>query len=283
MGLKGWRFSFDVPWKDKEILAHQELFEKIYDEDKEQRKTMKDLFYWDNIINDERDNFIKFLRKYDIYLVDLANFEINNDGKIISFISEKVKICLELMNEDTRAFLKIDGITTDEFFVNIESGRRYIYKTKTLKEHIEGVVDFMNVLLNYREFEKYVQKHPNFKLIVDILLNHCQFKLIGNIVNKINTKSKKDLLLYTALYHDIGKIVVKARHGPIGADIIKDSGETEREKFYDSGFKTHDEILLMSDLIRFHDYFGTLQTGVVPILVSRIQLCYIILILCRYE
>lgn len=261
MVLDGWNFNFDVPWKDKERLAHQELFEKIIDEDEEQRKIAKDLFYWDRITKDEMDTFIKFLKKYNINLDNLADFNINDDGKIISFISEKVEICLKLMNEGTSAFLIIDGIKTDEFFVNKENGKRYIYQTKTLKEHIEGVVDFMNILLNYKELKITDQKHPNYNQIIDQLLNHYQFKLIGNIINKINTKSKKDILLYTALYHDIGKIVVKARHGPIGADIIKDSGEPERKRFYDSGFKTHDEILLMSDLIRFHDYFGTLQTG----------------------
>ena len=264
MGLKGWKFCFDVPWKDIEIFAHQELFEKINDDDEEQRKSSKDLFIWDDIINFEKQNFVKFLRRYDINLDTPASFEINNEGKIIYLISEKTKICLKLMHNETRAFLIIDGIKTDEFFVGIEGGKRYIYKNKTLKEHIEGVVDFMNILLNYKELESNEnsrQKCPNFNLIIDQLLNHCQFKLIGNIVSKINTKSKKDFLLYTALYHDIGKIVVKGRHGPIGADIIKDSGEKERKRFYDSGFGSHDEILLMSDLIRFHDYFGTLQTG----------------------
>ncbi|MGB4680002.1 hypothetical protein [Methanothrix sp.] len=54
--------------------------------------------------------------------------------------------------------------------------------------------------------------------------------------------------------------MAKFRHGPEGADIIKDSGSDQREKFLNLGFSRSD-IVLMSDLIRFHDYLAMVGTG----------------------
>jgi len=86
-----------------------------------------------------------------------------------------------------------------------------------------------------------------------------EFESLREVVENLN-KEAKELLLCTALYHDIGKAIIRPRHGPEGADIIKDSGYKDREMFYDLGFRRSD-IFLMSDLIRFHDYLGMLGTG----------------------
>lgn len=118
-----------------------------------------------------------------------------------------------------------------------------------LKEHIESVVNAMYKLL----FE-------NKNFILQQVKDHKEFKHLEEILNNLNDRERK-ILLYTALYHDIGKGVIQPRHGPEGGDIIKDSSSYEREKFYELGFKSHNEIFLMSDLIRFHDFFGTLKTG----------------------
>ena len=40
-------------------------------------------------------------------------------------------------------------------------------------------------------------------------------------------EKEEAFLLTCALYHDIGKLFIKARHGQEGADIIKDIGDDE--------------------------------------------------------
>ena len=56
-------------------------------------------------------------------------------------------------------------------------------------------------------------------------------KKLTEIVQKLDPKTQK-FLLCTALYHDIGKAVMRPRHGPEGADIIKGSNSENRKRFY---------------------------------------------------
>ncbi|MCZ7385864.1 MAG: hypothetical protein O8C63_14125 [Candidatus Methanoperedens sp.] len=140
-------------------------------------------------------------------------------------------------------------------FRNIEDDEK-LKRGKSLKKHIEKVVDFMYLLLYYDK----VKNAP--KGYQDFVSNIREFDERQSIKEMVPSgENEKNLLLYTALYHDIGKIVIKARHGSFGGDIIKNSGRVDRLKFFDLGFANHNQIFLMSDLIRFHDYFGTLQTG----------------------
>lgn len=115
--------------------------------------------------------------------------------------------------------------------------------------HFEDVVKYMNALLD-RKFSKILDQKS---------LKSKEFKNLEEIIVNLNAKAKP-LLLCTAVYHDIGKAIIRPRHGPEGADIIKDSGYEDRERFFALGF-TRSDIYLMSDLIRFHDYLAMVGTG----------------------
>lgn len=122
------------------------------------------------------------------------------------------------------------------------------------KKHIKKVVGKMNSLLKPR-LGDVLDLNPKSK-------GSIPFERVGpleEIIKKLDER-EKHLLLYTALYHDIGKAINRPRHGPEGADVIKDSGLEERKKFYGLGFKRPD-FFFMSNLIRFHDYLGMMQTG----------------------
>lgn len=133
-----------------------------------------------------------------------------------------------------------------------------IQANKDLRIHTEKVVESMSKLLN-KDRDIMPDNEENLKVLKEI---------IDDAVNK-----DKLLLSYTALFHDIGKEVIQARHGPEGADVIKDSGVEERGKFFDLGIRNHNEIFFMSDLCRFHDYFGSLQTGESSYLLFTEVLC----------
>jgi hypothetical protein len=74
------------------------------------------------------------------------------------------------------------------------------------------------------------------------------------------SEEERQFLLYTAMFHDIGKAINRPRHGAVGADVILNSEFEDRKRFYDLGFSRR-EIYLLSNLIRFHDYFAALGTG----------------------
>jgi len=122
---------------------------------------------------------------------------------------------------------------------------------KTDLEHIEDVVGYMNKLLDKRFEDVLVLDSKSRK--------SDEYGNLEEIVGKLDREAQ-GLLLCTALYHDIGKAIIRPRHGPEGADIIKDSGSEDRERFFSLGFYRSD-IYLMSDLIRFHDYLAMVGTG----------------------
>lgn len=136
-------------------------------------------------------------------------------------------------------------------------------KGKTDLEHFEDVVRAMNNLLNNKAREVIDLSGSRNSIAQD---SKGHKKNLKTIIENKNLKEDKDLLLYTALYHDIGKAIIRPRHGPEGADIIKDSGLKDRKKFYDLGFKRPD-FFFMSDLIRFHDYLAMVGTGEVSYLI----------------
>lgn len=129
---------------------------------------------------------------------------------------------------------------------------------KTDPKHIHDVVTAMNNLLK-----------GNFGKVIDlggyIDQSSEEYKCLEKITNELK-RDDKYFLLYTSLYHDIGKAIIRPRHGPEGADIIKDSSLDDRANFYEIGID-RPHFFLMADLIRFHDYFGTLGTGEVSYLI----------------
>jgi|LGVF01.1.fsa_nt_gb hypothetical protein len=130
---------------------------------------------------------------------------------------------------------------------------------KKVIKHIEDVVKHMYNLLYNRHDE--VLNLNGTENSIDPNVHDVLKDIIVHFKEK-----DKYRLLYTALYHDIGKAVIKARHGPEGADIIKDSCLEDREKFYNLGLKRPD-FFLISDLIKFHDYLGMAGTGEVSYLI----------------
>ena len=122
---------------------------------------------------------------------------------------------------------------------------------KTDLEHIQEVVGYMNKLLDKR-----------FKDVLVLDSKSRKSDEYGNLEEIVGNLDREadGLLLCTALYHDIGKAIIRPRHGPEGADIIKDSDSEDRERFFNLGFYRSD-IYLMSDLIRFHDYLAMVGTG----------------------
>jgi len=89
---------------------------------------------------------------------------------------------------------------------------------------------------------------------------------------KISYHTEPDMrtfkVMLAAFYHDIGKTIVNPRHGMEGAIIIEDHTSASRYrldrvvKYYDKEYEFGpNDWMFISDLLLFHDQFGTLSTG----------------------
>jgi hypothetical protein len=129
-------------------------------------------------------------------------------------------------------------------------------------EHIRKVVEAMNNLIN-NKFNELLNLSGHDDRVSQ--KSGGYYKILEELICNL-TEEDKDLLLCASLYHDIGKSMIRPRHGPEGADIIKDSGLDVRREFCRLGFERRD-LYFISDLIRFHDYLAMVGTGEVSYLI----------------
>ena len=149
-----------------------------------------------------------------------------------------------------------------------ENDELNIYKSGSkTSDHVKKVVEKLDHLLKGETAEVIMMETPDGVASNgrEIFNDYRECNVLKTIVDGLSEQEKK-LLLCAALYHDIGKSIIFPRHGPEGADVIKDSGPKERKQFLDLGFERYD-FYFMSDLVRFHDYLGMLCTGEVSYLI----------------
>jgi hypothetical protein len=96
---------------------------------------------------------------------------------------------------------------------------------------------------------------------------------VAVIRRTIGESEKADSLMrFAALYHDIGKSIIRERHPVIGWYIAQHIKPEDREKLK-SIFQNEDDVRLLMIIIRDHDQFGVLSTGEasVPIFLGAIN------------
>ena len=96
---------------------------------------------------------------------------------------------------------------------------------------------------------------------------------VAVIRRTIGDSEKTDTLLrFAALYHDIGKSIIRERHPMIGWYIAHYIRPEEREKLRNL-LQSEEDFRLLMIIIRDHDQFGVLSTGEasVPILLGAIN------------
>ncbi len=96
---------------------------------------------------------------------------------------------------------------------------------------------------------------------------------VAVMIRTIGGSKNSDILLrFAALYHDIGKSIIKERHPVIGWYIAQYIKPEDREKLREL-LGNEDDVRLLMAIIRDHDQFGILSTGEasIPILQSAIN------------
>ncbi len=84
-----------------------------------------------------------------------------------------------------------------------------------------------------------------------------------------NSQKARELLQTCALYHDIGKVIRRANHPQIGANILRNYDTQEREKLVEalglardsSSGSRRNRFSLIASVIKHHDKFGVVSTG----------------------
>ena len=145
---------------------------------------------------------------------------------------------------------------------------------------------FLNVVMATARLIEYFTENEGHRNGHNIFFNNRRFRYgapsnkddAHNIrqpnyfLNEITYKKDVDMrtfkLMLSAFYHDIGKTVVVHRHGMEGAVILNDHNSDSwynlRQICYASGIDSEFErcdLLYLSDMLRYHDFFGTLSTG----------------------
>jgi hypothetical protein len=94
---------------------------------------------------------------------------------------------------------------------------------------------------------------------------------LGEKKGGIESRSRVlDLLRVAALFHDIGKVIRRANHPPIGSNLLRNFDEEQRQRLVealvyqndpsDSDAK-HNRFSLIVSIIQHHDKFGVVTTG----------------------
>jgi hypothetical protein len=223
---------------------------------------MWDIFEWNEIPGKDEEKLRKFLlNDVGIGWARIAKIEKNEECTIVKIYTNCDCCELKLNNIKTEVAMVYNG-SIIKYIAMSENNELNIYKRgKKTSDHVKKVVEKLNHLLNGKISEVIEMETSGCKVSED----YTECKMIKDMVEL--DPVEKELLLCTALYHDIGKSIIFPRHGPEGADVIKDSGPQDRKLFLDLSFTRYD-FYFMSDLIRFHDYLEMLSTGEVSYLIQ---------------
>lgn len=86
------------------------------------------LFSWDKIPGPDNERLVDLLDdNFDVKWIRAAKIEKINDNKTIRIFTEKNSIELNIDNEKSKVFLKIDNVETDELFAKLENNELNIY------------------------------------------------------------------------------------------------------------------------------------------------------------
>ncbi len=129
-----------------------------------------------------------------------------------------------------------------------------LWEKKDNYKHNMNVINSMNTLLSGHA-------HKIIKGEVNNDQKHMLNKALVDIHNEVGWDENFEALLrIAALYHDIGKYIIKERHPIIGWYLIQFLDQKERENLGNL-LVDQESIRLLLTILRDHDLFGVLSTG----------------------
>lgn len=171
----------------------------------------------------------------------------NSNNEITEEKKKELKYLGEIVNELLKRKLK-----DDPFYSFISTNEEFgAYDIK----HTREVMIYQNELFGTGKLvEAFDNDYPPSTIAQNEII-----KLLSEICDSHTGERKR--LINVALWHDLGKGILRARHAMEGADFILELDE-ERRNYLQHNVQIEDQhLILFSDLIRFHDYFGVLATG----------------------
>jgi hypothetical protein len=129
-------------------------------------------------------------------------------------------------------------------------------------------VAIMARLISYFSNKKNIENIPTLFPFLKEKEEECKQLLDMSADKSTNGSLRTFRLMLAAFYHDIGKTIVNHRHGMEGANILADNSsvalyqiEEIVKKYHPRITFTREDLMFISELLLFHDHFGTLSTG----------------------
>jgi len=130
---------------------------------------------------------------------------------------------------------------------------------------------FNNVVLVTAQLINYFNHENRIREILDFYTNNEipeKDEFIINVAYSDKPDMRTFRLLISAFYHDLGKTVVNHRHGMEGSIIIGSQStvaqfqlDTIVKEYREDYQFEREDLLFLSDMLLYHDIFGTLATG----------------------
>lgn len=126
------------------------------------------------------------------------------------------------------------------------------------QEHGPAVLEAMNYLLSEQP-ERILKGDCSDKQIQN--LRSVRTEILFQIFQDWNFDNLKALFRLAALYHDIGKYIIKDRHPSLGWHIVQHIDPAQKEALRQLLLNEDDYFQLLMVIIRDHDQFGVIATG----------------------
>lgn len=109
----------------------------------------KYLFSWDDVLGGDNEQFIEFLNsELKIKWVKNVKIKKSGGGKSIIITNEGKSLLFKLNLEKSKAILEIDGVTTCEYFLKEENGKRNLYDYKIDRDN-KTIIIMINGGINW--------------------------------------------------------------------------------------------------------------------------------------
>jgi hypothetical protein len=225
----------------------------------------------DKIVEESKSSTDEDTKRKNIREIIIKKFITKHDGYPVCDYAGKIKTRVDFPHIEyfheyffRRKWIERSGDIHNESYYSLEPTNDSNYSINYINYyHFVNVVVCLARLIHYFSNGDKIRKHFNID-------GNNELQFLYDKVSYQREYKRIFLLMLSGVYHDIGKTIINERHGIEGATILSDNTFNficlinnlikklpKRKQF---SFN-RDDLLFISNLVLYHDQFGTLGTG----------------------